>query len=338
MVAEKIYVNSWSHKEWLQHRINGIGGSEIGIILGLSPYKSTAQLWCEKVGLYPIVKQDNLPMFMGRYMEDTVADLWQYWGGYAESVVENHPKVKLNKSHRVNAYLHNDKYPYLLGSIDRKITMKNLDKRVGILECKTINGFYASKFESGLPPAYVSQVQQYMLITGYDYAEIAMLIDGREMRVFEIPADKEMQELIAKKAKAFWAIVEEARPLVDELFDLELIETTQPIDRIKELKAKLDELEPAPDNSKAYEDFMKERYKTPVDKREGTKEEFTEVINYTALQMRQKSLKGDMQTAKNKLIAIIGNKEMIEFEHGKITYKPNARGVKALRVTTALEE
>ena len=37
--------------EWLQHRRNYIGGSEISSVVGLNPYRDNVTLWEEKVGL-----------------------------------------------------------------------------------------------------------------------------------------------------------------------------------------------------------------------------------------------------------------------------------------------
>ena len=43
-----------------------ISGSEIGAILGLSPFKSAFTLWAEKVGLLPVDQVGNVAMRLGQ--------------------------------------------------------------------------------------------------------------------------------------------------------------------------------------------------------------------------------------------------------------------------------
>ena len=40
-----------SHEEWLEDRRKGIGGSDVGALLGLNKYKSPYTLWAAKSGL-----------------------------------------------------------------------------------------------------------------------------------------------------------------------------------------------------------------------------------------------------------------------------------------------
>src|SRR5690242_12186881 len=67
-----------SKQQWLNFRMNGIGGSEVGTILGLNQYQSNVELFYKKLGEVPD-EPDNLHMFWGREHEDTIADKWQYY-------------------------------------------------------------------------------------------------------------------------------------------------------------------------------------------------------------------------------------------------------------------
>ncbi len=44
-----ISTENLSYEEWLGLRKTGIGGSDAAVILGISPFKSTLELWNEKV-------------------------------------------------------------------------------------------------------------------------------------------------------------------------------------------------------------------------------------------------------------------------------------------------
>mgnify|MGYP000032073891 CR=1 FL=1 len=332
--VQKTYVKNWSRDEWLQFRQGGIGGSDIGTLLCMNPYKCAAQLFLEKIGLYPVVEQESLPMFMGKYMEDKVAELWQYWNGYPESIIENYTKgIKLNKCRRVNAYLANPKYPALLASIDREITHRNHEKKRGVLECKTINGMYAQKWEAGIPPYHVAQVQQYLLVTEYDYAEIAMLIDGREMKVLEFEPDEVFQQTIIQTAENFWTKVCKARLVASDLLTEEA-KADPDVNKVIDLEEEIRSLEPDADGSEAYETFMKTRYANPEGVREGNSEEVEIVKAFTQEKQSLKLQQSKLQESKNKLIQMIGGYEQISFPGGgKITYRPDSRGRKSLRVS-----
>ena len=49
MMKKIVSTENLSYEEWLQLRKRGIGGSDAAVILGISPFKSTWELWNEKV-------------------------------------------------------------------------------------------------------------------------------------------------------------------------------------------------------------------------------------------------------------------------------------------------
>ena len=46
--------------EWLEWRKKGIGGSDAGAVLGVSPYKTVRDVYCEKIGRVPDVTEEGL--------------------------------------------------------------------------------------------------------------------------------------------------------------------------------------------------------------------------------------------------------------------------------------
>ena len=42
-----------SHEDWLKEREYGVGASEVGAILGLSPYETPFSLWLKKTKQVP---------------------------------------------------------------------------------------------------------------------------------------------------------------------------------------------------------------------------------------------------------------------------------------------
>ena len=44
-----------SEAEWLEYRRKGIGGSDVAAVLGLSPFCTARDLYCDKTGIKPAI-------------------------------------------------------------------------------------------------------------------------------------------------------------------------------------------------------------------------------------------------------------------------------------------
>lgn len=62
-----------THNEWLEDRRKGIGGSDVGTILGLNKWKSPYQLWLEKTGQVELDESNSEPAYWGNVLEEIVA-------------------------------------------------------------------------------------------------------------------------------------------------------------------------------------------------------------------------------------------------------------------------
>ena len=49
------------------NRLGFIGGSDVGVILGLSKYKTRLELYYEKTGLIPVSEEMSLPIVTGKH-------------------------------------------------------------------------------------------------------------------------------------------------------------------------------------------------------------------------------------------------------------------------------
>ena len=54
-----------THDEWLALRRTGIGGSDAGAIMGVSPYKGAFSVWADKMGKLPPL-EDNEALRRGQ--------------------------------------------------------------------------------------------------------------------------------------------------------------------------------------------------------------------------------------------------------------------------------
>jgi predicted phage-related endonuclease len=189
-------------------------------------------------------------MFHGRNLEKYIADLYPYWGGDTESLLENYLHGnKVARVQVVSATVLNPKYPFLFANIDRKITKHRERKGKGVLEIKTISSYHADMWAAGIPPSYLIQLQQYMIVMGFEYGEIAMLTDGRVFSSLEFDAHPSLQDKILTAAEDFYNRVQQGK------------EYMATIKNDMELHQALSSIEPEVESTLAYEDYMSEKHK-----------------------------------------------------------------------------
>ena len=211
-----------SQDEWHKRRFNGIGGSEMAAVLGISKYQSVYDLWQVKTGRKQAFNGNDATHW-GQLLESAVAE------EYARITGE---KIRVSRKH----YTSKD-YPWLVGNVDRLI-LKNELHDTKILECKTctddsavdedglkewgqgntyhpnfqING---SRKPSGTVIAtfkiYViapSDENGIMFITGYKETDLAVLfMRTRDFRIYTIKRNEEIINAIIEKSAEFWRCV-----------------------------------------------------------------------------------------------------------------------------------
>ena len=72
-------------EEWHDARHSGIGGSEIGTIMGLNPWESAFALWAKRTGQIPDNPPENWSIRFGRAFELPMLELW----------AEEHPEYEV---------------------------------------------------------------------------------------------------------------------------------------------------------------------------------------------------------------------------------------------------
>ena len=320
-----------SDAEWLQFRKQGIGASEVGYIMGLSPYKSNVELFYEKLAAGISNNADTVPTFMGKYMEAVIADLWTYWETDQMQMQANYKAGKRVRSmQRVNAYIQNPKYPHLFVSLDRRIN-KYDQRGNGCLEIKTLGGWEAEKWEAGVPPSHIVQVNTQMLVTGWKFAELAIFEDGRYLNVYPFKPHKGITQAIIKQTTEFWQRVQAARKALTQKFEAEQNFNTR---KVRELEAELQRLEPTPDASVSLANFLKEKYREAevLSERRGTLLEFELAKEHYQLKEQRKALDVEILLKENTLKSGMQATECITFgEGGRILWKNDASGARRFK-------
>lgn len=259
--------------EWYARRQNGLGASEIGILLGLSKYRPTnMELWHFKVGTEKPPQFDNEAMFHGRGLEDYVANIWQYWDNNGASYVDNYNKGEvIRKCRKLVGFVTNPKYPHLFTNLDRVMEIGSpmmreaggmsdeMTEEMSPLEIKNMSKYVTDMWEGGIPINYTIQVQQQLLITEAKYAEIAYLVDGRNLNVRIIEPDKDLQDMIITRSTEFWESVEAGRHY------FEIYKNARSEAEKQDAMGMIQMLEPEPDGSEAYKEYLSEKHQREYD-------------------------------------------------------------------------
>jgi putative phage-type endonuclease len=183
-------------------RPHGIGGSDIGAILGISPYRSAFEVWAEKVHASKQSKRDGLHLRFGHHVEPFVAGEYERATGHQ---TQSHCQTIFHPEH-----------PFLYGHIDRFVLspsqhnglMHGQVVSTTLLECKTASVYNRHEWgEPGtdeVPPAYHAQCAWYMAITQCSRADIAVLLGNQDFRIYKIHRDLDLEAQLLDRAIDFW--------------------------------------------------------------------------------------------------------------------------------------
>ena len=178
---------------WLEERRKGIGGSDCAAVMGLSPWKTKYQLYQEKRGE---VKdwEGNAQATWGLRMEPA---LRQFYSDVSGRQVRLPEKIMFNKQ-----------YPFMLASLDGYTD----DNRVVELKTARSNHGWGVPGTAEVPDAYALQTQHYLIVTGFDVADIVVSIAGGSPEIYEVPVNKEIQSMIIEAEDEFWQRVIDGNP------------------------------------------------------------------------------------------------------------------------------
>jgi putative phage-type endonuclease len=193
-------------QEQLEARRSGIGGSDIGALLGLSPFKTPLDIWLSKTGQAADTVQNEEAVYWGSVLEDVVA--------------RRYSELTDRKVQRINSMLRHQQYPIAIANIDRAVINPDIAGRVmvkdgrlttdRILECKTANAFarrddaWGEPGTDKVPDYYLTQVQWYMGITGATVADLAVLFGGQQHVTYTIAFDAELFADMIEQASEWW--------------------------------------------------------------------------------------------------------------------------------------
>lgn len=170
--------------KWHIWRHNGIGSSDVPILLGVSKYSTIDKLLAEKILPEPPAQKTNYVMELGQRLEPKARAIFQLKTG-----LDFQPKLFVM-----------EQYPFMRSSLD------------GIVDRTLLELKYTGKYKP-MPDSHYAQIQHQLLISNgelcnwlsYDYDKQAdEVILHKEIRV---KPDKVYQQKILTACISFWDTV-----------------------------------------------------------------------------------------------------------------------------------
>lgn len=201
---------------WLACRMHGpkgtipytVGGSDVAVIFGISPWTTPLELWMIKKGrAKPSVKSNALQLEMGHFLEPIAAHFYAKKTG--NIVTED-----------TFLYQHAD-FLYALANFDRRFTRAS-DGEPGILECKSCTYHNASEWADNKYPLYYEfQLRYYLAVADVNIGDFSALWGNNPDNDMAFPGlerDKAKEDMIFEKLEEWiWSLENDKPPKMDSI-------------------------------------------------------------------------------------------------------------------------
>lgn len=187
-------LSNLSQEDWHKLRNLGIGGSDVGAILGYDKYKNNVQLWKHKKGIEKIAFKGNAATERGHQSEDPIARLWEAF---------NLERVRLIKPEY--SYCHSE-YEFMRANFDY---FGVVDGENCIIEIKSAEPQNMKEWKDGIPYSYYCQCLHYLAVSGLETCYLIAAIRLRMsndivLKEYRIKRDEDEINYIIKKEMEFW--------------------------------------------------------------------------------------------------------------------------------------
>jgi putative phage-type endonuclease len=182
---------------WFDARRASVSSTDLGVLLGLNPYRSEDDLAQEKAGT---IERDapTLPMRIGLALEPLIRDEYERQTG-----------VRLR---RVRTLARHPQIPWAVASPDYAVVGRHK-----LVEAKWST---SSRWRDGLPQDVEAQVVWCLGVMGWRDADVAALLGGRELAVFHVAYDDATFEGLLEIARDFRARLAAGGPFSHSLDSL----------------------------------------------------------------------------------------------------------------------
>jgi putative phage-type endonuclease len=240
-------------QQWLEFRRSRIGASEASIVLGISPYQTPRNLWMVKTGKLPMEQINNYAVNRGIRFEAPARARYELRSDMdLPAAVVVHPQ-----------------YDFIMASLD------GYNKEAGVvleIKCFTSKTNFQMVKDGRVPPNYIPQVQQQLLVTGarevHFFCCLIDVVNGQEMimddaLVIVTPDEEYQKELMISLIGFHNMMVDDIAPplIAKDYLEAEDQSTVFLFSRIRDLKADINNKQQIIDQRKIEIDQLKEKLK-----------------------------------------------------------------------------
>lgn len=183
-------------EQWIADRQTGIGASEWGMVLGISPFKTRYELALEKLGaIQPEDLSDNEDIEYGNAMESvTLSFLAKRTGRVVQAWDQNKIVRSTERAH-------------LFCTPDALQTAEGKPGQ-GTVDAKNTKAWAIKDWKTEPPLAYQVQLQAQMYVMGLKWGTLCVTIGGNRFRYFDINRDDRFLAAALPAMDEFWATVQ----------------------------------------------------------------------------------------------------------------------------------
>lgn len=193
MIASGTTITPDLHQDWLAERQNSIGASECAAAIGASKYMTPIELWQLKTGR---AKRDeaNEAMQWGNLLEPVIIEEYERRTGH---IVRYRQKFIRSKT-----------CGYMTCTLDGATLTHDEDHLVEVKTASTWAKGWGDEETDDVPEQYMVQVHHQFACTGYNKADLVVLIGGQRLRIYRIERHQPMVDFIESKVAEFWEHVQ----------------------------------------------------------------------------------------------------------------------------------
>lgn len=204
---------------WLEERMKGVGGSDMGAILGVNPWTSPYRLWLEKTGREPHEDiSDKWSVVMGNALEPELRRRFR----------RLHPEWECHDGTGMS--LVSRTHPVMHASLDGILWD---DRRgFGVLEIKTANAmsgrrdWHDADGNLKAPDHYLAQMTHYLAVTGWSWGVFYAYIGESEPVEVMVERDEDDVKAVIAAAERFWGFVADDVPPAMSSGDVDEVQQT----------------------------------------------------------------------------------------------------------------
>lgn len=190
--------------DWFEARRQGITGTDLPKILGLSRYGNALSVWRDKRGELDDDEEREAATW-GHILEEPVAAEWARRHGSAVSPV---------------GVIANTQAPWVRASLDRLVRScpdsteppAEFGPPVCGLEVKTRSAYKAADYKTDIPDDVLAQTTWGLRATGLDHMHVAVLIGGQRLAGFRVDRDAKLEQYLVEAAEPVWQAVADGTP------------------------------------------------------------------------------------------------------------------------------